>query len=98
LESGTGHAVNRSGDAVKDRGPLWQRLMHPFLLAALNTEPEDSSAALAGAVLRETLAKGGRFCRPRIAHPSLAAAFIDPALTYLGLRPAPPKTSRRRNS
>jgi squalene-associated FAD-dependent desaturase len=73
----------RIGDAVKDRGPLWQRLMHPFLLAALNTEPEDSSAALAGAVLRETLAKGGRFCRPRIAHPSLAAAFIDPALTYL---------------
>jgi squalene-associated FAD-dependent desaturase len=73
----------RIGDAVKDRGPLWQRLMHPFLLAALNTEPEDSSAALAGAVLRETLAKGGRFCRPRIAHPSLAGAFIDPALTYL---------------
>jgi squalene-associated FAD-dependent desaturase len=74
----------RIGDVVKDRGPLWQRLMRPFLLAALNTEPEDSSAALAGAVLRETLAKGGRFYRPRIAHPTLAAAFIDPALAYLG--------------
>jgi squalene-associated FAD-dependent desaturase len=73
----------RIGDVVRDRGPLWQRLMHPFLLAALNTEPEEASAALAGAVLRETLAKGGRFCRPRIAHPSLAAAFIDPALAYL---------------
>jgi squalene-associated FAD-dependent desaturase len=75
--------LSRIGDVVKDRGPLWQRLMHPFLLAALNTEPEDSSAALAGAVLRETLAKGGRFCRPRIAHPSLAAAFVDPALQFL---------------
>ena len=73
----------RIGDVVKDRGPLWQRLMHPFLLAALNTEPEESSAALAGAVLRETLAKGGRHYRPRIAQPTLAAAFVDPALAYL---------------
>ena len=71
------------GEIVKDRGPLWRRLMHPFLLAALNTEPEESSAALAGAVLRETLARGGRYYRPRIAHPTLAAAFIDPALAYL---------------
>jgi squalene-associated FAD-dependent desaturase len=73
----------RIGDIVKERGPLWRRLMHPFLLAVLNTAPEESSAALAGAVLRETLAKGGRYYRPRIAHPSLAAAFIDPALEFL---------------
>ena len=71
------------GKVVADRGPLWERLMRPFLLAALNTEPEDSSAGLAGAVLRETLAKGGRHYRPRIAHPTLAAAFVDPALHYL---------------
>jgi hydroxysqualene dehydroxylase len=73
----------RIGDLVADRGPLWERLMRPFLLAALNTEPEDSSAALAGAILRETLAKGGRFYRPRIAHPTLAVAFVDPALKFL---------------
>ncbi len=78
----------RIGDIVKDRGPLWRRLMHPFLLAALNTEPEESSAVLAGAVLRETLAKGGRYYRPRIAHPTLAAAFIDPALAYLQAKDA----------
>ncbi len=76
-------AKTRIGDVVTARGPLWEKLMQPFLLAALNTEPADSSAALAGAVLRETLAKGGRFYRPRIAHPTLAAAFIDPALAYL---------------
>ena len=57
--------------------------MHPFLLAALNTEPEKGSAGLAAALLRETLAKGGDAYRPRIAHPTLAAAFIDPALNYL---------------
>ena len=76
------------GKTVSDRGPLWERLMRPFLLAALNTEPEESSAALAGQVLRETLAKGGRHYRPRIAHPSLAAAFVDPALAYLNAKGA----------
>jgi squalene-associated FAD-dependent desaturase len=78
----------RIDSIVKERGPLWDRLMRPFLLAALNTEPEESSAALAGAILRETLAKGGRFYRPRIAHPTLAAAFVDPALGYLQNRNA----------
>ncbi len=68
---------------VHERGQLWQRLMRPFLLAALNTAPEESSAKLAGAILRETLAKGGRHYRPRIAHPTLAAAFVEPALKYL---------------
>ena len=71
------------GEVVKERGALWERLMQPFLLAVLNTEPETSSAALAGAVLRETLAKGGRYYRPRIAHPTLADAFVTPALRYL---------------
>jgi squalene-associated FAD-dependent desaturase len=85
----------RIGDIVKDRGPLWQRLMRPFLVAALNTEPEESSAALAGAVLRETLAKGGRFYRPRIAHPTLAAAFVDPALAYLQSKDAKVQLSTR---
>jgi squalene-associated FAD-dependent desaturase len=73
----------RIDEVVRDRGPLWRQLMRPFLLAALNTEPEASSAALAGAVLRETLAKGGRFYRPRIADPTLAAAFIDPGVKFL---------------
>jgi hypothetical protein len=60
--------------------------MHPFLLAALNTEPREASAQLAGAVLKETLVKGGRAYRPRIATPSLAAAFVDPALDFLKSR------------
>jgi squalene-associated FAD-dependent desaturase len=73
----------RIGEVVKERGSLWRRLMHPFLLAVLNTQPEESSAALAGAVMRESLVKGGRYCRPRIAHPNLASAFVDPALEFL---------------
>jgi protoporphyrinogen oxidase len=70
-------------DRIACAGPLWDRLLHPFLLAVLNTEPKDSSAALAGAVIKESLAKGGLAYRPRIAHPTLAAAFVDPALAYL---------------
>ncbi|HWA69315.1 MAG TPA: hydroxysqualene dehydroxylase HpnE [Rhizomicrobium sp.] len=89
------NAKSRIGDVVKERGPLWERLMRPFLLAALNTEPQEASARLAGAVLRETLIKGGRFYRPRIAHPTLAAAFVDPALRYLADRGARLRLSTR---
>ncbi|MDR3508374.1 MAG: hydroxysqualene dehydroxylase HpnE [Caulobacteraceae bacterium] len=76
-------------------GPLWERLLQPFLLAALNTDPAAASAALAGAVIRETLAKGGRAYRPRIAHPSLSAAFIDPALAWLAARGARVRLGQR---
>ncbi|HEY5410019.1 MAG TPA: FAD-dependent oxidoreductase, partial [Caulobacteraceae bacterium] len=65
------------------RGPLWDRLLQPFLLAVLNTEPEAGSADLAAAVVRDTLGLGGQACRPRIAQPTLASAFVDPALAYL---------------
>jgi hydroxysqualene dehydroxylase len=80
--------TKRICDVAPCDGRLWERLMRPFLLAALNTEPETASAALAAAVIRETLAKGGQAYRPRIAHPALAAAFVDPALAYLARRGA----------
>jgi squalene-associated FAD-dependent desaturase len=80
LWAGRRHTI---AEAVACKGLLWERLMRPFLLAALNTEPEISSAALAGKVLRETLMKGGKACRPRIATPTLAAAFVDPALAFV---------------
>jgi squalene-associated FAD-dependent desaturase len=73
----------RIDEVIACKGPLWEKLLHPFLLAALNTEPEASSAALAAAIIRETLAKGGRAYRPRIASPTLGAAFIEPALAFL---------------
>jgi len=75
-------------DVLVCDGPLWERLLEPFFLAALNTEPKSGSAALAAALVRETFAKGGRAYRPRIAHPTLAAAFIDPALRFLSSKGA----------
>ncbi|MEI9886979.1 MAG: hydroxysqualene dehydroxylase HpnE [Rhizomicrobium sp.] len=76
-------ADKRIEDVIRCDGPLWERLLEPFLLAVLNTEPRIASAKLAGAVIAESLAKGGRAYRPRIAHPTLAAAFVDPALAFL---------------
>jgi len=69
-------------------GLLYERLWRPFFLAALNTEPGEGSSQLAAAVVRETLAKGGRACRPLVARHGLSAAFIDPALAYLVQRGA----------
>jgi squalene-associated FAD-dependent desaturase len=73
----------RVGDVIACEGAAWECLMRPLLLAALNSEPEDASAELASAVLRETLARGARFCLPRIAAPNLAAAFVEPAVAFL---------------
>jgi squalene-associated FAD-dependent desaturase len=76
----------RVSDVIACSGPLWECLLRPFLLAALNTAPEDASAELASAIIRETLTRGGQFCLPRIATPNLAAAFVEPAISFLAQR------------
>ncbi|MBU3079449.1 hydroxysqualene dehydroxylase HpnE [Sphingomonas quercus] len=80
---------------VAARGAAWDGLIRPVLLAALNTEPAESSLRLAAAVLRETIARGGLATRPRIAEPSLSAAFIDPALAWLEGRGSAVRLARR---
>jgi squalene-associated FAD-dependent desaturase len=69
--------------AIKCDGPLYQRLLAPFFLAALNVEPRDGSTQLAAAVLRETLINGGKACRPLMARSGIGEAFIDPAIELL---------------
>ena len=75
-------------DVLSCKGVLWERLLRPFFLGALNTQPEEASARLAGELVRRTFLKGGNAYRSRIAHPTLAAAFVDPALAYLKIRGA----------
>jgi hypothetical protein len=82
-------------DAIRCEGPLWERLIEPLMLAALNTEASQGSAELAGAIVRETLAVGGRAYAPRVADPSLDAAFIAPALAYLAAHGAEVRIGRR---
>jgi squalene-associated FAD-dependent desaturase len=77
------HPGRRIDEVLSCRGRLWDAFLRPVLVSALNTDPEIASADLAGAVMRETLAKGGRHARPLIAASGLAAAFVDPALDRL---------------
>ncbi|MGJ0454745.1 MAG: hydroxysqualene dehydroxylase HpnE [Methylocystis sp.] len=83
------------GDTMRCRGPLWEKLWRPVLLSALNTEPEEASATLAGAVLRETLAAGGDACRPMVAKGGLGDAFIEPALRTLRAKGVEPRFGAR---
>ena len=76
----------RIGDLMVCEGTLYERLWHPLLVAALNTDPKISSASLAASVVRDTLAKGGAACRPLIAAEGLAEAFVEPALATLSAR------------
>jgi squalene-associated FAD-dependent desaturase len=71
------------GDAIPCEGRLYQRLVQPLLLAALNVDPPEGSAGLAGAVVRETLLAGGTACRPLIAREGLSAVLVEPAIRLL---------------
>jgi squalene-associated FAD-dependent desaturase len=73
-------------ETVECAGPLYERLARPLWLAALNTDPKEASARLAGAVTRETLARGGGACRPLVARAGLGEVFIEPALAFLRAR------------
>lgn len=90
-----GRADQTIGDLVRPQGPVWDRMLHPVLLAALNTDPVVSSARLCANVLAETLAKGGRASAPRVAVPDLASAFVDPAVDWLAGRGVALQTGRR---
>ena len=71
------------GDTIRCEGTLYRRLVQPLLLAALNVDPPEGSAGLAGAVVRETLLAGGRACRPLVARDGLSAVLVEPAIKLL---------------
>ncbi len=75
-------------DAIPCEGTLYKRLVQPLLLAALNVDPPEGSAGLAGAVVRETLLAGGQACRPLVARDGLSAVLIEPAIKLLQARGA----------
>jgi len=70
-------------ETIECTGLLYERLARPLWLAALNTAPHEASAQLAAAVTRATLGRGGKACRPLIAHDGLGNAFVEPALRFL---------------
>jgi squalene-associated FAD-dependent desaturase len=71
------------GNTIPCKGTLYDRLVQPLLLAALNVDPPEGSAGLAGAIVRETLLAGGQACRPLIARDGLSSVLIEPAVKQL---------------
>jgi hydroxysqualene dehydroxylase len=70
------------------RGKLYWRLVEPLAVAALNTPSHEGLARLLGAVMRETLMRGGRACIPVLPKQGLSEALIDPAIATLRSRGA----------
>ncbi|MBN8926756.1 MAG: hypothetical protein BGO51_08210 [Rhodospirillales bacterium 69-11] len=70
------------------RGRLYWRLVEPLAIAALNTRPQVGLARLLGAVIRETMMRGGAACLPRYPIGGLSEALVDPALDLLRRRGA----------
>jgi len=71
------------GEVMDCRGAIYDRFVGPLLLAALNIAPQEGSAKLAGAIVRETLALGGQACRPLLAYEGLGRVFVEPAIAHL---------------
>lgn len=74
------------GDVIPCQGPLYDRLVQPLLLAALNIDPPKGSAKLASAIVKETLLVGGKACRPLVARDGLSSVLIDPAVEFIRAR------------
>jgi squalene-associated FAD-dependent desaturase len=70
------------------RGRLYWRLVDPLSVAALNTRSGAALARSLGAVMRETLLRGGKACIPTFPRAGLSEALIEPAVACLGQRGA----------
>lgn len=80
------------------RGRLFWRLVDPVALAALNTSTQHGLARLFGAVIRETLLKGGNACRPMLPKEGLSELLVDPAIATLRSRGAEIRFNHRISS
>ncbi|MBV9755768.1 MAG: FAD-dependent oxidoreductase, partial [Alphaproteobacteria bacterium] len=69
--------------ALVGKSRLWRRLLEPLAVAALNTLPEQASARLFAAVVKETLFAGGAACVPAFPGQGLSESLVDPAVDLL---------------
>ncbi|HUA76984.1 MAG TPA: hydroxysqualene dehydroxylase HpnE [Acetobacteraceae bacterium] len=78
-----GAAEGATVRGVVGGGALVRRLIDPLAVAALNCRPELGSAKLLGAVLKESLARGGAAALPLVPRVGLSESFVDPAIERL---------------
>lgn len=83
------------GEAIATKGTVYDRLLRPIMVSALNSEPQTATARLAATIIRESLLRGGTACRPLIATSGLSDVFIDPAIRLIESRGGTVTTGRR---
>jgi hydroxysqualene dehydroxylase len=74
---------------------FYRRVIAPLAVAALNTPTDVALARLLGAVMRETLFRGGSACVPAVPREGLSESLVDPAVAWLQARGCPVITGRR---
>ncbi len=88
-----------NSDAVVDTSmahdTLYERLLEPLAVAALNTPANEGLVRLLSAVMEETLFQGGRACIPAVPRAGLSESLVDPAIAWLKARDSTVLTSRR---
>lgn len=70
-------------DCIPAQTALYQRLVEPLTLAALNTAPKQASAAMLASVLRRLVSGGKQAWHYYVPAHGLSASFVDPALTRI---------------
>lgn len=77
------------------RTKLYERLLEPLAISALNTLPDEASSRLMWAVVSGSLLRGGRACVPLMPREGLSESLIDPAVAWLADRDAVLHTGQR---
>jgi hydroxysqualene dehydroxylase len=84
-----------SVDAWMPHDTLYERLVEPLAVAALNTPADEGLVRLLSAVMEETLFQGGRACIPAVPRVGLSESLVDPAVAWLEAHGSTIHTSRR---
>ena len=84
-----------SVDASMPHDTLYERLVEPLAVAALNTPADEGLVRLLSAVMEETLFQGGRACIPAVPRVGLSETLVDPAIAWLEAHGSTIHTSRR---
>lgn len=86
---------DRSVAAALPHNALYTKLIEPFAISALNTRPEQGLARLLGAIIRNSLMRGGSACIPLLPMRGWTESLIDPALAWLTMHGAQVQLSHR---
>ena len=78
----TARACDTVGGVLPHKA-LYERLIEPLAVSALNTPADQGSARLMWAIMSESLVQGGANCVPWFPRDGLSESFIDPAVARI---------------